>query len=212
MYSQRTLPGFGNAIFLPGSAHGATPCAWADGTTTDPSGPDRAHASRSRRPGNNSARPTPGTCGRSFTGSSASAALQSFLASRLQARLDGRGGTLYRLTWSTQATPSGRPICALLASARRTSGNGCTGVPLPRLAGWSTPTATDGLRGRGTRRPWDKGFPLPQQAAMVGMERRLATGEMLTGSDAETASGDLLNPALSLWLMGLPDELLSCVR
>lgn len=78
------------------------------------------------------------------------------------------------------------------------------------LAGWPTPTATDAERGKGTIRPWDTGLPLPQIASLTGPVRLTVTGEMLTGSDAGTASGDLLNPALSLWLMGLPKEWLHC--
>jgi len=42
---------------------------------------------------------------------------------------------LYALTWKDRATPSGRLICALRASARRTSDSGCG------LLGWPTPTA-----------------------------------------------------------------------
>lgn len=79
-----------------------------------------------------------------------------------------------------------------------------------QLAGWATPTATDAARGRGTKRPWDTGTPLPQQAASIGPARLTATGQILTGSCAETKNGDLLNPDLSLWLMGLPNELRYC--
>jgi hypothetical protein len=39
----------------------------------------------------------------------------------------------YGLTWSRKATPSGLRIWRLRASARRTSGNGCSGWPTPRV-------------------------------------------------------------------------------
>ena len=56
-------------------------------------------------------------------GSSSSADLTSSLASRLQARTDSLGSTLFALTWKARATPSGRLISALRAAAPRTSGN-----------------------------------------------------------------------------------------
>jgi hypothetical protein len=103
-----------------------------------------------------------GIYGPTSTGSSASAALQKSLESRLQALMGSRGGTLYALTWKARATPQQLPICALRASAPRTSDKGFTGWPTPisqearaglhchnqttvsmaaQLAGWPTPDA-----------------------------------------------------------------------
>lgn len=75
---------------------------------------------------------TSGICGPHGTTSSASAALQSSLASKLQARMPLSGGILFKLTWKQRATPQGRVICALRASAPRTSDSDC--------GGWGTPT------------------------------------------------------------------------
>lgn len=65
--------------------------------------------------------------------------------------LDGSGSPLYASTWKTWDMPSGPPICALRASARRTSGNGSTGE-----GGWPTPLVPSGGRkedfGKLTRR------------------------------------------------------------
>lgn len=72
-----------------------------------------------------------GISGQRGSTSSASAALQSSLASKLQARLPCDGSILYRLTWKTRATPSGVPICALRASTARTSVSDFTGWPTP---------------------------------------------------------------------------------
>src|SRR5271166_3813593 len=74
---------------------------------------------------------TSGTCGRTGFISSSSASLQSFLASRLQARLPLPGLTLFRLTWKERVTPWQRPICALRASALRTSGSAFGSWPTP---------------------------------------------------------------------------------
>lgn len=57
------------------------------------------------------------TCGPNGTASSRSAALQSSLASKLRAR--SAGSILYKTTWKTRDTPSGRQICALRASPWR---------------------------------------------------------------------------------------------
>jgi hypothetical protein len=75
--------------------------------------------------------------GRSFSVSSPSAVLQQFLENRLQAAMDVGGSPEYELTWKHWDMPSGAPICALRASARRTSASGSTGVQ----SGWPTPEA-----------------------------------------------------------------------
>jgi hypothetical protein len=82
---------------------------------------------------------TSGTFGQHSTTLSASARLQSSLANRLQAGTASVGSTLYRLTWKDQATPAGRLISALRASALRTSDSGSGGLP----SGWPTPTTRD---------------------------------------------------------------------
>jgi len=83
--------------------------------------------------------PTSVTSGPSSIGSSASAALQSCLENRLRARTASLGSTLYSLTWKHRATPSGRLICALRASAPRISGKDCGLLE----SGWATPTVHD---------------------------------------------------------------------
>ena len=113
---------------------------------------------------------TSATSGQPSTTSYQSVALQSSLASRLRVRTAWRGSTLYALTWKPRATPQGQPICALRASARRTSDSDCGGWPTPvtqdasssarhgymitgnqgttlldaaRLSGWTTTTTRD---------------------------------------------------------------------
>jgi hypothetical protein len=152
-------------------ASGHTPCDPQAGQTTVLFGQEAARASLSARQVQEAGLMTSGTSGRTGTISSASAALQSSLASRLQARTASAGSTLYTLTWKQRATPSGRQICALRASARRISdsASGLLGWPTPQMrdfrsggedrvenpdrsnnlndfvlmAGWPTPTTRD---------------------------------------------------------------------
>lgn len=132
MSQQMILPGLPSAISLRASGHGHTPCAAQDGRMTAPSGQDPVPASLSARQAKEKGLLTSGTCGPPSSVSSASAALTSFLASRLQALTALHGSTLYRLTWKQRTTPAGRSIPALRASVPRTSDKGCTGWPTPR--------------------------------------------------------------------------------
>jgi len=112
-------------------AAGHTPWILQDGPLPGRSGPGVVHASRTLSPGEAPGTTTPATSGQLGDPLSNSASLQSSLESRLEAQLDGRGSTLYRLTWKRWDMPSGRRICALRAWAPRTSGRDCTGVPSP---------------------------------------------------------------------------------
>ena len=131
-----------NATSSQASGSGPTPCDPQAGPTTVLFGQEAARASLSARQVQEAGLMTSGTSGRTGTISSASAALQSSLASRLQARTASAGSTLYTLTWKQRATPSGLLICALRASARRTS-DSASG-----LLGWPTPDAHAGSGGR----------------------------------------------------------------
>jgi hypothetical protein len=98
-------------------------------------GPALAPASPSVQPASSAAPPTSGTCGQRSESLSPSAALQRLLESRLRARLDVHGSPECVLIWKHWAMPSGPPICALRASARRTSGSGSGGLqclPTPK--------------------------------------------------------------------------------
>src|SRR5579885_3223446 len=123
-----------NATSSQGSGSGPARSGSPESPTICPSGPAPARASRSAPPASVGDLTTIATSGPIGSGSSASAALQSSLASRLRTAMDSNGSTLYRLTWKERVTPSGRRICALRASAPRTSGRGCTSWPTPTSA------------------------------------------------------------------------------
>ncbi len=160
-----------NATSSPALASGHTPCALPDGPTLDLFGQAVAPASRSAAPAKVMSSQMSATYGRLSSGSSESAALSLALASRLQARTRSLGSTMFQLTWKARATPSGRSIPALRASALRTSGSGFTSWPTAtkedgrasarhgymitgnqgttlldaaRIATWATPRAEDG--------------------------------------------------------------------
>ncbi len=120
-----------SAISSPASASGPLRFVEPDGQMTDLFGPVPVRANLSARQAKALDLMTSGTFGRTSSTSSASAALQSSLVSRLQARTRSNGSTLYVMTWKAWALPSGRSLSRLRASVRRTSGTAPTGWPTP---------------------------------------------------------------------------------
>lgn len=141
------------------SPGGSTPAASPGGT--DLFGQPLSPASPSARRGKGKASKTSGTSGRSSFGSSASAALTLSLGNRLLQTTDTDGSMEYELTWSRSATPSGLLSYRLRASARPTSGNGCSGL----LDGWATPTSHERTF---TPRDVHHGQQLANQAHLTG--------------------------------------------
>lgn len=230
MSDRKTWPDTHSITFSPVSAGGRTPWLLPDGRMIDPLQLAHALVSLSHRQAKELGLQTSGIYGPHSSTSSDSASFQLYLASKLQNALASRGSTLYRLTWKQQATPSGRLICALRASALRTSGKGCIG--------WASPTVADANRGTWTPRPRDEihGIPLSQQAGLMagwatpavrdyrdtgdlsksqfrtdGKERadtvpRMAwmVGQTPNSPPVPMANRGRLNPALPRWLMGFP--------
>jgi hypothetical protein len=133
MSNPATLTASHNAISSRASVGGAMRFALQDGPMIAMFGPDRAHANLSARQAKVAGLLMSGIYGPRGSISLSSVALQSSLANRLRVRLASLGSTLFRLTWKTRTTPSGRPICALRASAHRTSDSDSTSWPSPVL-------------------------------------------------------------------------------
>ena len=120
-----------SAISSAESAAGATHSDSPASQTTPTSGPAPARVSRSRAPARGAGSATLDIFGQHGSHSSASADLQRSLESRLRALTASSGSTLFSLTWKDAVTPSGRRICALRASARRTQDSASTSWPTP---------------------------------------------------------------------------------
>ena len=142
MFYQASLFSTPNATSSPESGSGATPCDKQDGQMTGQSGQEVALVNLSARQAKEQGLLTSGIYGLHSTGSSASVNLMLFLASKLRARTASIGSTLFGLTWKQRTTPSGRSICALRASALRTSGSDYTSWPSP-LANKNSPQQRD---------------------------------------------------------------------
>lgn len=198
----KTCPGTPSATFSLASASGLTHSDARVGPTTGPCGQAPHHASLSARQAEELGLLTSGTFGQRSTISSSSAALSLSLASKWRARTVSLGSTLYTPTWKVRATPSGRSIPALRASARRTSDSAFTGWVTPSTRDWKDTPGMATVRTDGRSR-LDQ---LPRQAALTGPARLTASGELLTGSTAGMESGGQLRPEFSRWLMGLPYE------
>ena len=127
-----------SAISSPVSADGASPCDSQAGPMTDLFGPDPARANLSARRAKERGLLTSGIYGPHGIGSSTSADLASSLVSRLKQRLAMVGSTLFKLTWKTSATPSGRSVSRLRASGHRTAERDC--------GSWPTTKRDDGVK------------------------------------------------------------------
>jgi len=124
-------------------------CEAQGGKTADPYGQAHALVNLSARQAKEWGLMMSGICGRIFIGSSNSAALQSSLESRLRARTQTLGSTLYAMTWKPWTTPSGRSRFRLRASVRRTSETASTGWPTPVAQQSGNPDPEAFLRRKG---------------------------------------------------------------
>ena len=148
MSSRQTFKDSRSVTFSLGLEFGPSLFVGLDGLTRDQSGQEVAHVSLSARQALELGLRTQDTFGQLLPGSSSSAALQSSLESRLQARLSSLGSTLYTLTWKPWLTPSGPSRSRLRASVRRMSETDSSG--------WPTPDKASGDGGRMQKDPFAK--------------------------------------------------------
>ena len=126
--TSRTSPSATSSL---ASAYGPWHFAAPAGQMIDLFGPVPVLANLSARQAKALGSLTSGTYGRHSTTSSASAALQSSLESRLRVKTSSLGSTLYKMTWKAWDTGSGRSRSRLRASVLRISATGSTGWPTP---------------------------------------------------------------------------------
>ena len=181
----------------PESEDGTTPSNSQDGQQLGLFGRALPRVSRSASPGNDVDSVMRGTFGPNGSGSSESADLQRSLENKLRQMMASGGSTLCVLTWKTKATPLGRQISLLRASALRTSDNGFGFAPWPTPMSGSPKTvayneAGDTCNGRRTR-------------ILVQ-----APGTISSGLPVGTENPGQLSKNFSRWLMGYPVEWSNC--
>jgi hypothetical protein len=148
MFSQLSLELLPSVISSPERASGALRFAAQASPIRSACGAVHPLASLSARQAQALGLLTSGTYGRHGFTSSNSHALQKSMASRLQARTDLLGSTLFGLTWKLRDTPSLRSIFALRAGERPTGGSGFTSWPMPRAADSMGGVEPEGATGR----------------------------------------------------------------
>lgn len=198
-----------NAISSPGSPDGPLPCSLRDGLQTDLFGLEAARASRFLLPDDKKVKKMIATYGPSGNVSSASAALQASMESKLRQQLPMGGLTMFIKGWRRMTTPSGRLYCQLVASDRPISGTDFGLWATPKCQNANTP----GKHGRGGLGLQDQ-IALWPKSARTGNRgtiscRRQVLGVQDNGSIARTERKGSLNPAFPCWLMGFSSDVLS---
>ena len=95
------------------------------------------------------------------------------------------GSTEYALTWKHWDMQSGPPICALRASARRTSGNACGGWPTPQALSFDQSHQPGMNAGMHKTIGFLSGWPTPQMHDAVGAK----TPEQVAAMRKRTQAG-----------------------
>lgn len=173
-----------NATGSRGSAPGRSLYDLLVGPTIARSGQEVRRASLSARQVRALGLLTSGTFGRPSTTSSQSADLEQSLVSKLQAKTQMLGSSLYTLTWKPWIMPSGLSRSRLRGLARRTSETGAIG--------WPTPTTPSG------------GQKNPPGTSETGRRPNGSKATVTLGNVYIARTGRILPPAFARSLMGLP--------
>ena len=150
MSGLRTSKDLCSVIFLRESLAGRKPLDVPESPQLDLFGQVLAPVKTSVVPESKKGSRVAGTSGPPSTISSASATLNSSLASRLKTRCATVGSTVYTQTWKERVTPAGLSYWEHTARAPTTSGKGYTGWPTPNTPSGgpnatSTPNHTGGM-------------------------------------------------------------------
>jgi len=162
MLDPQTSQDINNAIFSQALVFGHLHCGGRDGEMIRKFGQALALANLSARQAREMGLLTSGIYGPHFSISLRSATLQESMVSKLQAKTQTLGSTLYTLTWKPWVTPSGRSRFRLRASVRRTSETELIGWPTPRAN--SSTESVEAARGRGLK----NGLSLEGVAQLAG--------------------------------------------
>lgn len=165
----------------PESDSGRWLSGWLAGATLAPFGQCRVRANLSARQAVAAGYLTIAISGQPPSGSSPSTRLARSLGSKLRARTVSLGSTLYRLTWSHWATPSGRWISRQRASVLRTSDNDCSGWPTPDAHPDAPNTSTNRGSKWGGERPRVGPSGLGPAALLAGWPSPTATDAVKGG-------------------------------
>ena len=133
MLNHPTSKDLPSVISSPESEDGAEHLSLQDGAQSALFGQGAHRANLFQQRGTTLAKTMTDISGLSSSISSASAALQQSLESRLRQQLDLDGLTIYKLTWRHKVTPQRRSYCHLAASAPRTRGNDSSSWPTPSV-------------------------------------------------------------------------------
>jgi hypothetical protein len=231
MYQQTMFGDIEIAISSLELADGVSLSLSPDGPPADPFGPALVPVSPTPQRAKKRKIKTLAISGLSYDESSPSACLQRSLENRLRAAMDVNGSPEYVLTWKRWDMPSGPPICALRARARKpkdglcaairglgrkspseahTSDSGFTGWPTPasqNADGGPNPKGNDGHRFTLQTAAKLAGWPSPSASGfeardMERMEQRRAECKERTGNG--NGFGLTLGQAVMLWLAGWP--------
>ena len=191
---RQTSPDLSRCTYSQALADGLTHSGWLVGQTDDPLGQEAALASHLVSPERAKELTTLVTSGPLFAGSSPDAGPQLSSENRLRRLMGADGSAEYELTWTRWDIGVLPQICALRASALRTSGKGSGGWPTPNCPS-SLPEGHSGTPGANKKiADLAAGWPTPRTptGGPESAERKRELGR------AQSGGGDLQATAMQI--------------